>query len=401
MREPLGADNSKSQTLPSGAYTPSTESAREFIAGAGAFCLANATWWMQPIVLHNLIDRLEMSETSAGLILTVELAALSLGSALCARFSGGFSLRNIAVLGIMVAVVASYCSLVANSYIGLLAARAIVGVGTGAGLTMANTIAARFSDPQRVFSQFNVVAIIFGTILLSSFPYIVNTIEGATPYTALLICLLVLLIPISILPGALSIEPYQTLENKSDGAVKHGYGVLLICLVTLLVGISNSTMWAFNAVIAAQIGLSDEQASGTLSAAIFTAFVGVVLASIIGGRFGRFIPSSIALGLMAVAIFVLSNNPQPSNFTMATCVLVATIFFTLPYLFGLAAAQDKSGRGASYTLGVFFFSGAISPTVGGLAVENTGLSMLGILMVVVMVLSIMMIFMVDRKIGNA
>ena len=101
--------------------------------------------------------------------------------------------------------------------------------------------------------------------------------------------------------------------------------------------------------------------------------------------------------LMAVSIYVLSHQPGEIMFRISLFFLVATIFFLLPYLFGLAAIQDSSGRGGPYAVGSFFFSGAISPALGGILVEFLELNILGYLMVGITGISILIIILVTRS----
>jgi predicted MFS family arabinose efflux permease len=169
-----------------------------------------------------------------------------------------------------------------------------------------------------------------------------------------------------------------------------------VAAATFSVGLCSGVMWAYYAVIGEQAGLDDAGIESAISAAIFAAGVATVLASVIGGRFGRAAPISVGLALMAGAVLVLSHHPGAAAFRIATCFNMAMIYFLLPYFLGAGSAED-AGKGAAYVGSAFFASGAASPVVGGLLVESAGISVVGTGVAAVAVLVALLFVYLERR----
>lgn len=368
------------------------------IAAAATTCVCNATWWMQPVLMHDLVINHGFGEASAGLVLTVEMASMALGSAIIARIAVGRSLLAIALAGIALAIVGSLLSFHAPSYAGLLFARSLAGLGAGAGLMVSNTIATFFADPDKAFARLGVVNLLFGTALLAALPLMRGQGVYTGPYLAVLIAIVIMIAPTCALRmGTLVPMPVSDTGEAGELGGRQKVNIILLMIATLMIGVASGTIWAFYSLIGEKAGLSVEQVDGAISTAVMTALGGAGLAALIGGRFGRLIPCCAALLTMSAAISVLSTSPSPLMFRLAICANISSIYFLMPYLFGAAAAQDASGRGATYAASAFFFTGAISPALGGALAATVGMNVVGGGVVVVALLAAAIMIRIERN----
>lgn len=169
---------------------------------------------------------------------------------------------------------------------------------------------------------------------------------------------------------------------------------------TLLIGLASGTIWAFYAIIGEKAGLSVTQVDSAISTAVFAALGGAGLSALIDGRFGRLLPCFAALLTMAAAVFALSAGPGPMTFRVATCVNIASIYFLMPYLFGAAAAQDATGRGPAYAGSAFYFTGVISPALGGFLAATVGMEVVGAGVIAVALTAAAIMVRIERNTHN-
>jgi len=102
-------------------------------------------------------------------------------------------------------------------------------------------------------------------------------------------------------------------------------------------------------------------------------------------------PMMIGLFLNAVLSFWVSQTNDPVVFTVVEIVYHAFLFFTVPYLFGMAAELDRHGRLVPIVGGSILMGGAIGPAIGGTLIAWQGYPSIGgfilLAMTVVMVLA--------------
>lgn len=370
---------------------------RIFLAAAGATCIANASWWMQPLLMHDLSDTRRFGELAAGMVLTVEMAVMALVALLSARILVGFSLMRLALAGLAVAIVGNLVAVETDSYAMLLAARAAAGAGVGLGLMMMNASAALFPDPDKAFARLSVVSIVFGMVIVGAMPLLARVHPGASPFLMVLLSLLVMIAPVMALPVAERVrapESGGTAISLSPAASRR---ILLLGAITFAIGCASGMMWVFYAVIGQEARLSMAAVDRAISAAIFAALCAAGIASLIGGRLGRTIPVGLGLLVLAASVIVLSSHPGQLAFRIGTMGNVGALYFLTPYLFGAAAAQDASGRGAVYVGSAFYLTGAVGPLLGGYLAVTIGMEVVGIATVVIACVSFLTLWRIERS----
>src|SRR6185437_2340631 len=106
--------------------TGNSHERRILIACGAAYCIANIGWWVQPAIVNEVIVRFHVGETRAGLIASAEMTAIAIGSVSFPRLLPIFSLRRIAFIGILIALLGASWSAVAPTYDALLMSRALI-----------------------------------------------------------------------------------------------------------------------------------------------------------------------------------------------------------------------------------------------------------------------------------
>ena len=356
------------------------------LAAAGGTCVANAAWWMQPLLMHDMSQVRGLGDFAAGMVLTVEMAVMALASVVASRIFVGRSLLLLSLIGLVLAIAGNALALMAPSYTILLVARGLAGTGAGLGLMMMNSTAALFLDPDRAFARLSVISIVFGMVITGVMPMIQHVPGFSSPFAMVLLSLL----PSALVVRASEPHPQQAMARGS------GYRLATLVVITFLIGCASGTMWVFYALIGQQAGLDMAGIDGAISMSVFAALLAAGAASLIGGRLGRVVPVMIGLAVLTAAIAVLSNHPGAMAFRLATMANVGALYFLTPYLFGAAAAQDPSGRGAVYVGSAFYLTGAVGPAFGGLISTTIGMEVVGTATIVIAIGSAFAIWWLER-----
>ena len=365
------------------------------IAAVAANAIALSTNWLQPVLLVEILTLKGMSGASAGLVLSVEMLALSVSSALCAKLPRGTPFLPIALAGALTAGLGDLLSILAPDYRLLLASRILCGVGEGATMMVYSASLARFADPERAYGVVNVVSVLCGAILVYAAPAIGHFTGGRVTFPTLLAWIVLMIPALLLMPRS------ERLADSNSGATPAGGPVLsrsivVIAVACFLFSVTGAAMWSFYFVIGGRTGLEADAINRAIAVATMLSLIGSLAASVMGSRFGRRVPISLGLVLVAGAIFWITHTQSATVYRLAMAVDLIGIYFLLPLFFGFAAAEDRGGRGAAMIGSAFFAGLAFGPWFGGVIFERFGYESMGWIAVVVNCVTAVLAICVDR-----
>jgi DHA1 family inner membrane transport protein len=336
---------------------------------AAATCIGNLSWWMQPQIIHDVLDRYHRSESAAGFVVTAEIAVLALSSFAVARLARGASFMVICLTAAPVVLGGALASLYTDSYVGLLLARALTGLGEGAFLMVSAAAVVHLSNPVRAYGQLLAVNIGVGAAMNLSLPAIAGWSGGGMLSLRVLLVLLVVLIPITLLSPRMN--RYASPAGETSAAVSAMW-IAGLASAVFLVMLACSAVWSFSVVIGLRDGLSMSDIDAVIGYAALSGLPGSIVATVIGTRLGRLPCIIIGMIVLVVAIFALTTLTSPAMFRVATCLNVAGAYFLIPYFLGFAASEDATGHAAAVAGGALLMTGAVGPYLGGLLMERAG-----------------------------
>jgi len=368
-----------------------------WISCTGSYCIANATWWMQPVMIDQLVGVRGLSATGAGLVVSGEMTAMALTSYLLAKVLTGGRFLTLGAVGIAIALLGSALSLKVQSFPLLVVTRCLTGFGEGFSFLVANTAIICFSDRDRAFANMVVANVLFGVALVGLQPMLPESHGVPSSLVALLIALALMTPTVFLTPPSSRLLPASA-ATDSTSPTKHARRMIaLLCATTFIIGLASGIMWSFYGIIGKSTGLSDAGVNGAIATSILTAIIGSSAAAAVGNKWGRVRPVTIALALMTVAIVWLSFHPGPWGFRIATALNISTLYFIMPYLFAAGSVQDETGLGATYVGSAFLMTGAVSPFLGGILVDTVGTEIIGIVVVATSILSWFLFAYVQRQ----
>ena len=148
---------------------------------------------------------------------------------------------------------------------------------------------------------------------------------------------------------------------------------LMIIVTGYVIALVSMQLWQF-ALARFIIGLGEGL---VLGAATAIGLAGPVLAILMHVRFGRILPFSI--GLLVLACSILGITHASSAYTYIVCLLPLnlTILFLNPYFLGALAEIDKTGAWTTLSAPVVSFGLAVGPVITGVLAAEAGYETVG------------------------
>ncbi len=337
---------------------------------------------MLPFIVVGLYDGLGLSERDAGVVASAELVSLAATAILIAPVLPRISARRAGMFAIVLTLVAQAGSLAVSTWGSLVFLRGLAGIGEGVLYALSlGIVASHCRNPERIFGWFQLVWAV-GSVALFSIGGEVTAAYAHTGTFAFIAGVTLVFSPLLLLMPVGQTKRTEAREGRAAPLL----GSLLFVGIVLYVAVS-AGLFAFSGPLGERIGLDTAAVGYILTASTLVGLVGAGAATALSVRFGRAIPiSAFCLGYVFVAL-VLCLWEDPVAYMGAVVVSAVLYYFSLPYLFGLAAALDQNGRwaaaaGSAYLLGFAagpMFAGAAIATAGytGLATACVALTLIG------------------------
>jgi predicted MFS family arabinose efflux permease len=295
----------------------------------------------QPLVVGALQDTLGFSSQQAGLITAAEVFGGALASICAAFWIQRVNWRLAALFAIAVVVLGNLLSSFQQSYLALLALRGAVGfLGEGTAFAVAISVISNTSETDRNFAYSIAAQVAFGVVAFATLPTAVAGF-GLGGILIPLAAIALLIAPlVRWLPAASSRQHDAAVEGAaaSVGPAVLALGILLIWCIGL------GGIYAFEERIGVAGGLEPTRVGGALAVAVALGFLGAMSASWVADRWGRILPVSVALLAQVGAIALLQGELSWIQFAIFASVFHFFWNFTGPYLMGMVASSDETGR---------------------------------------------------------
>jgi len=328
-----------------------------------------------------------------GLLAFLELGGSALTSILVSTRVDRWDPLRLCVLGAMLYAVGNFVSAGALGLVPvLLAARLVVGIGTGLIYVGSLAISARLRNPESIYGYTGMAPCVSALAGFALAPWLIE-ISGAAGVFAFqgAIALLTALVTFSQRKTTLAFVELDLADGPTvDTGLGHApapkerldartaiFGIASLFLLSL----ADAAVWAFVAPIGEVSGISLAQMSNVLIVSSIIGCFGPLLAAWIGDRFGLMAPIIIGQACMISLSLVMVLTHSPSIYIAAVLVRVFAILFLQPRYSGLYARVDPLGRLVAASAGFSAVGYAVGPLVGGMlaSVEHHAFARLGVL----------------------
>jgi predicted MFS family arabinose efflux permease len=324
---------------------------------------------MSPFMIGGYMAGLSLSERDAGFVAFVEFLALAVTAIAIAPVLPRLSYRRVGLVAVALALLAQGASIFSASLASLALLRGFAGIGEGALWAVSlSIVASRSRNPDKIYGYFQLVW------ALGSVPLFAVAGELTAAYAHQGILALIAGVTLALAPLLLLIPDVRA---KGDDAATNTaqasprLGVMTLAAIVLYVTAS-AAIYAFSAPLGERAGLDTGAVGYALTVASLVGLAGAGAATALNVRWGRAIPISGFCVGFALFVLVLCLWRNPTAYVVAVVASVVIYYFSMPYLFGLAAALDRRGRWAAAAGSAYLLGFAAGPLAAGAVIGAAG-----------------------------
>ena len=365
------------------------------IAVLAAQVIGGLVTQMSPLVVGGVIIGLELTEQQAGYVAFAEFIVLSITAIVIAPFLPVLSCRLLCFSAAGVAVAAQLFSILLTDLDLIVAVRCIAGVGEG--LVYAASLAAvasRSANPDKLYGYIQVTWAILSTLLFTAGGYLTDLFAHRGIYGMIAGITIFLVVFMKWLPTDVR-APIKSVD-KEESSAPPWMGITTLAGIFIYLTAS-AAIYTFTAPLGERAGLSTSQVGYALTTGSAVGFTGAVLATWLNVRKGRVIPISVFSVAFSIIAVVLCINIHPAVYVVALVLSVVFFYFSVPYLFGLAAALDRQGRWAAAAGSAYLLGFAVGPAFAGTMIEWYDYIGLGVASVIATILAWILLLLVARN----
>jgi predicted MFS family arabinose efflux permease len=295
-----------------------------------------------PFFVGGLISELGFTQAQANLISSAEIAGMALSSLLGAAWIGRFNWRHVALFALFAVLAGNIFSFYVENFQVLVATRFITGlVGHGTAFALGVAAIGNTSQPDRNFGFTIASQVAMGalTALIVPKTIAIYGIAGMCAPAAILA-----VVAMAFIPRLATSGHAQTPDSNQSKRT----GILILPLLGLLVMI----IWQmgvgpfFNNLV--PYGISIELDPSDIGTALFLStglsIIGPLTASALANKINRNVPVCIALTAQLLIILSFQGDITWIGFTVRAILFQTAWNFTGPFLMGMIANLDESGR---------------------------------------------------------
>jgi DHA1 family inner membrane transport protein len=339
-----------------------------FLATAGFFYVN-----IMGAIVSGLVDGLHLSPSVAGRIGAYNVYGAAIGAFFAVLVVRRIAWRPAAVLLLCALIGLDVASMWAHSAGLLSVLRLLHGLAGGLLVGISYAVIARTRLPDRCFGVLMVVQSSLGGLGLMFLPQLVRPFGASVLFLALAAFSVVALVLLPLLP---EYGPARTLEKGAavtgDMTLRpRSTGLVIALLAVFFFQAGNMALSAYIIELGRACGLDLRFVSITIGVSGWIATLGSLLVVALAQRGRRMLPIAIGGILAVLGNAAFHGSARPMVYLAANIATAITWFFVIPYLLGLCATFDRTGRSAALA-GLFSKLGlATGPYAASLLIAGT------------------------------
>lgn len=311
-----------------------------------------------PLLVGAVVAGFKIAPAHAGLAASAEMGGIAAGTLLAGFVIARIDRRRLVIASALVVAGANLVSLLPSSFELLLPLRVVSGLGSGGLLAAMAAAVAGTRNPDRNFGIFVAAAFLLSSLSFGILTGIVaRTGAGALFGTLTALNLSVLL--------AAPLFPRSAPEVTADSEPEAVHAIATIPVVAALGGILTfylgvGSVWPVMGGIGSALGIAPTQIGQTLASASIAALIGAMAAAALAVRLGRTRPllGGLAIVVASQAWLAVAGTRA---FAVAPLLFLLSWNFSVPYMMGMLAALDRSGRAVAFNMTLQYIGFAVGP----------------------------------------
>lgn len=317
-----------------------------FLTTAGLFYVN-----IMAALVAGLVDGLGLAQQTAGQVASANTYGAAFGALIIVFLVTRLNWRLTSYAAIAAMVAVDLASIFVTSGEMLIAIRFLHGIIGGFLVGVGFSVIARTANPDRAFGMLLVVQFGLGGLGVMTLPNLVPIYGHQVLFLALIAFSAVTVCMIPFL-AAYPLPPKTPVDELDSTGRTQWLPLFMALFGIFFFQAANMGLAAYMIGLGRYYGGTTEFVSTTIGIATWIGALGSVLVVVIATKYGRFNPLLGAMTITAVGLALFHWSDMPVVFMLANAGTAITWSFVIPYLLGLAAAFDETGRTSA--LGGFF-----------------------------------------------
>jgi len=297
---------------------------------------------IMPAIVQGLIDGLGISRSDAGMVGSANVYGAALGALLAVLLVRRLPWRSASCVLLLGLIGIDLLTMLLDKAPALIALRFAHGVTGGMLVGIAYAVIARTEEPDRTFGVLLFVQFGLGGLGVLLLPGLVPVYGTVVLFATLIAFSAAALAVLWFLPE----YPARRVPGPGEApptpiAVRP---LALTLLAIFLFQAANMALFPYIISLGETAGLARGFILPTLAASSWVGLIGSGLVVWLSTRYGRLLPLVFAIGLTALGNGALHWSASQTVFLLANCGVGITWAFVMPYLLGMCASFDASGR---------------------------------------------------------
>lgn len=324
---------------------------------------------IMPAIVTGLQDGLGFTPAQANLVAAANVYGAAAGALASVFVVARLPWRRTELVLIAGLIVIDIISTFVEAPTTLAAVRLVHGLIGGLSVGIGLAIIARTSAPDKGFGTLLFVQYGLGGLGVMTIPGLVPIFGYEILFVALALVSVAAGLGLLVLPDY---PPRAHAIRLSGGKI--GLPLIIALLAVFLFQASNMGLGANIIDLGRHYGLPHDTIAPTLGAATWLGMLGALLVAAMGARRGRVLPLSIAMAITLAGTWAFHGSASGIVYFAANVATSIVWAFVIPYLFGICADYDATGRTAAFAGFCSKLGLASGPAVAGLLVARVGYS---------------------------
>jgi predicted MFS family arabinose efflux permease len=328
---------------------------------------------MAPFIVSGLTRWGGFRSSQAGLCVSAEMTGSAIGNVVVLFALTRFNRRYLGIIALLTIIAGNVLCAAASSYVAIMGARFLAGVGCGL-TTAAFGMLAATRLPVRNFAIFSGSAV----VITAAFGSVASHVTATYGVRGLFILIIV---PAVCALASSGVLPRQNPGSTHSAVVQRRttfYSSLFPLLMTTFFFVAISSFWSNLSGTGAASGASTDYVTSIISMCfLLGGSLGSVVAAMLAARISRYTVIAVSLVVAALAVSLSTLFPSPAHYTVGAAAFLFLWFLNYPFLMGVLANIDPSGRLTVWGILAQSLGWMIGPAAGGILIEKGAFAMLG------------------------
>ncbi len=322
---------------------------------------------LKPILVTAYITSIGLTPKQAGFVVAAEMTGATLGNLAAAWLVSRFSNRRCALMSLVLLGMCDLGCVLSLRFPFFLSVRLIAGLAEGTAAGVMAATAAGMIAPDRLMAAYLVLSL---ATFAGGFVIVPRLLVRGIQSVFLLLSASVL--PAICLNAWFPATANEKLRSRNlDGSIPAFHAALAL-LGTMLFYAATGALWPFMGEVGRSAHLTTTEVGSALGISQIAGAAAGLFPLALGTKLGRSIPLGAALLIGTISVASLALFHSPSIYWVGVPLFMASLMIFFPYIMGVMAQLDPSGRLATVSFALQSVGLAVGPAIAGRMAMTVG-----------------------------